>query len=122
MNRVLIVDDEQDILEIVSLLLKKNNFDVMTIARGSLIQNAIKSFSPDLILLDVALAGEDGREICRRLKLSEETMHIPVILFSAHFGLLNDVQECLANGLVTKPFESAHLIDIIRKHVDSSPN
>ena len=62
--------------------------------------------------------GADGREICKNLKNSDETQHIPVILFSAHYDLVNNIKECMANGLVTKPFETAYLLDTIRKNIN----
>jgi DNA-binding response OmpR family regulator len=117
MNRILVVDDDHDILTVVEILLTMNNFLVKTISKWNDITDAIKNFSPNLILLDIALGGADGREICSQLKQSDETRHIPVILFSAHYDLANNIHECLANGLVTKPFESSFLLDTLRKHL-----
>ncbi len=117
MSKVLIVDDDPDILAVVQILLKMNDFSVMAIAKAADISQAIKSFSPGLILLDVALSGADGREICKMLKKSNETKHIPVILFSAHYDLVNNIQECMANGLVTKPFETSYLLETIRRNI-----
>jgi DNA-binding response OmpR family regulator len=117
MRKVLIVDDDPDILTVVQILLKMNDFSVLAIARAADISEAIKSFSPGLILLDVALSGADGREICKALKRSDETKHIPVILFSAHFDLVNNIQECMANGLITKPFETSYLLETIWRNI-----
>ena len=122
MNKILVVDDDRDILEVVGMLLKRNDYNVMTISRGTYIDGSIQSFSPDLILLDVALAGEDGREICKRLKKTDETKDIPVILFSAHYDLVNNIKDCHADGLVTKPFEVPYLLDTIRKNIKSINN
>lgn len=122
MNKILIVDDDHDILEVVSMLLRRNDYNVMTISRGIYITGSIQTFSPDLILLDVALAGEDGREICSRLKKTEATKDIPVILFSAHYDLVNNIKDCHADGLVTKPFEVSYLLETIRKNIRSSNN
>jgi DNA-binding response OmpR family regulator len=117
MSKILVVDDDHDILTVVEIVLNMNNFTVRAISKWENIANAIKSFSPDLILLDVALNGADGREICKKLKKSNETGHIPVILFSAHYDLVNNFQECMANGLITKPFETSHLLETIRKNI-----
>lgn len=122
MNKILLVDDDRDILEVVSMLLKRNDYKILTLSRGTYIFDSIKTFSPDLILLDVALAGEDGREICGRLKKSNETKHIPVVLFSAHYDLLNNLQECRADALVTKPFEVSYLLETIRKNININNN
>jgi DNA-binding response OmpR family regulator len=117
MNKILVVDDDTDILTVVEILLKMNNFTVNAISRWEDIDTTINNFSPDLILLDVALGGADGREICKQLKNSEETAHIPVILFSAHYNLVNNIRECMADGLITKPFETSYLLETIRKNI-----
>ena len=117
MNRILVVDDDPDILTVVQILLQMNHFNVMAISKWQDIAMSIESFTPDLILQDVALSGADGRKICRQIKESKETRHIPVILFSAHYDLINNIQECMANGLITKPFETAFLLETIRKNI-----
>ena len=117
MNKILVVDDDTDILTVVEILLKMNNFSVQTISKWEEIPNSITNFSPDLILLDVALGGADGRDICKGLKKSNETQHIPVILFSAHYNLVNNIKDCLADGLITKPFETSYLLETIRKNI-----
>lgn len=117
MCKILVVDDDHDILSVVEIVLSMNKFKVKTLSRWEQIDSYIKDFEPDLILLDVALGGADGRTICKQLKNSSVTSHIPVILFSAHYDLVNNIQECMANGLVTKPFETTYLIETIRKNI-----
>jgi len=117
MNKILVVDDDTDILTVVEIVLSMNNYSVKAISRWEDIPHTIENFSPDLILLDVALGGADGREICRQLKNSGETQHIPVILFSAQYDLVNNIKGCMANGLVTKPFETSFLLETIRKNI-----
>jgi DNA-binding response OmpR family regulator len=117
MSKILVVDDDTDILTVVEILLKMNHFSVRTISRWEDIHDTINNFSPDLILLDVALGGADGRQICKQLKIADETRHIPVILFSAHYDLLNNIKEYLADGLITKPFETSYLLETIRKNI-----
>jgi DNA-binding response OmpR family regulator len=117
MKKVLIVDDDIDILTVVQMLLSMNNYKVKAISRWQEIDTSIRNFSPDLILLDVALSGADGREICRELKKSTDTRSIPVILFSAHYDLANNIRECMADGLVTKPFERSYLLETIEKNI-----
>ena len=117
MNKILVVDDDADILAVVELILNANDFNVKTISRWEDISHSIQNFSPDLILLDVALGGADGRAICTALKKSVDTKHIPVILFSAQYDLVNNMQGCMANGMVAKPFETSYLLETIRKNI-----
>lgn len=118
MSRILVVDDDQDILNVVKIVLSMHNFTVEVICRGEDISRSIESFSPDLILLDVALGSVDGRDICKELKRSANTSHIPVILFSAHSDLANNLNECMANDFVAKPFDTSFLVDKIRKNIN----
>lgn len=120
MSKILVVDDDHDILTVVKILLNMNNFSVKTISKWEYINHEIESFSPDLILLDVALGGADGRDICKNLKKSDDTRHIPVILFSAHYDLVNNIKGCMADGVVTKPFETSYLLDTIRKNLENN--
>jgi DNA-binding response OmpR family regulator len=120
MDKILVVDDDHDILTVVKLLLGMNNFSVRAISKWQYINSEIKDFSPDLILLDVALRGADGRDICKELKRSGETNHIPVILFSAHHDLVNNTHGCMADGVVTKPFDTSFLLATIRENLASS--
>jgi DNA-binding response OmpR family regulator len=120
MRKVLVVDDDKDILEVVELLLTIHNYTVNTIFRAADIFNEIKKFEPDLILLDVNIAGQDGREICKLLRTIKETENIPVILFSAIPGLEQSHLTCGATDFLTKPFDVSELIKKIEKHLNAA--
>ncbi|MEO6290054.1 MAG: response regulator [Ginsengibacter sp.] len=115
MYKVLVVDDNRDILSVVELMLKMHDYTVKTVHRWEEITQSVSGFMPDLILLDISLSGADGRDICRAIKDSDDTKHIPVILFTAHHDLGSTFEECLADGLVTKPFSKAYLLETIRR-------
>jgi DNA-binding response OmpR family regulator len=115
MKKILVVDDDVDILMLVKITLSMNNFMVEAISRWEEIDQRIKSFGPDLILLDVMLVGADGRGICKRLKQSEDTKDIPVILFSANAEMGNSLETCGAQGFIAKPYELAHLLETINQ-------
>jgi DNA-binding response OmpR family regulator len=117
MDKVLVVDDDQDILLVVKILLTMNNFAVHAISNPELIRGEIENFSPDLILLDISLGGIDGRKICKELKSSDITRSIPVVLFSAHHILANNLLGCMANDVITKPFDSGDLLAILRANL-----
>ena len=113
MNKILVLDDEEDILAIVKIILEAKNFIVNTISKWEDILSSIKSFNPNLILLDIALAGADGRIICSELKSGKDTENIPIILFSANHGMEKTIDGTGANGFVAKPFEMSHLVNTI---------
>lgn len=85
MSKILVLDDNIDILDIIDLLLKRNNHAVLAISDWQLLISSINSFSPDLILLDIQLNGADGRNLCKKLKVEKETRRIPIVLLSAHY-------------------------------------
>jgi DNA-binding response OmpR family regulator len=120
MNRILIVDDDQDILTLVKIALTMNNFMVEAIPRWEEIDNSILQFNPDLILLDVSLTGADGRDICKKIKEKEETKHIPVILFSANAKMEAYVQDCQATTFIAKPIELSYLLETIKTHAGAA--
>jgi two-component system alkaline phosphatase synthesis response regulator PhoP len=82
-KKILIVDDEPDIRDILQIILEEEGYLTHTAAHLPALQDLL-GFQPDLILLDILLAGSDGRAFCRQLKSQPSTAHIPVILMSAH--------------------------------------
>ena len=77
----------------------------------------IKTFTPDLILMDIDLDGADGSEICQKLKRVTEIQQIPVILFSCHYMPETYLKACDAQGFLSKPFEPSYLLKMIRHNL-----
>ncbi|MDP4285939.1 MAG: response regulator [Bacteroidota bacterium] len=119
MKRVLIVDDNNDILWVVGLILKKYGFDVITTLKGEEVLAKTKTFSPQLILLDVFLSGIDGIEVCNQLKSAPETKDIPVIMFSAHTDFKELKKFCKADDFVSKPFDAGELVQKINSQIEA---
>ncbi|MFA5869024.1 MAG: response regulator [Candidatus Bathyarchaeia archaeon] len=83
MKRILVVDDEPDVLDMTRTMLESRGFEVSEAASGEEALRLIAEKKPDLVLLDVVLPGVTGLEICRRLKRSGDTRGIPVVMFTA---------------------------------------
>lgn len=120
MDKILVVDDDFDILTLVKMSLSLNGFSVEATPRWEDVDHTIHEFWPDLILLDVSLAGADGREICRKIKSAGDTMHIPIILFSANAEMEKSVENCNAQAFIAKPYELSHLLFTIRTAIDGN--
>ncbi|HTR31024.1 MAG TPA: response regulator [Puia sp.] len=114
MSKILVVDDDIDILELVRLILTRSGMEVRTIFRGEMVAEAIREFEPSLILMDISLGTIDGREICKALKRQDATRDIPIILFSANIEFQKNVGECQAEGFISKPFEMKQLLNTIQ--------
>ena len=120
MPRILVVDDDVDILSVMEILLSMKGFNVEVTAKGENTFPKIESFKPDLILLDVLISGYDGRVICKQLKSNEETKSIPVIMFSAHPGAATTIADYGADDFIAKPFNVSNLIDKVNHQLELS--
>lgn len=109
---IFIVDDESDILELISLHLIKSGFKVKTFEDGNSLFKYIKSNIPDLFILDLMLPDYDGFEICKFLKKEDKFAHIPVIMLTAKSDEMDKILglELGADDYVTKPFSPRELV------------
>jgi DNA-binding response OmpR family regulator len=115
-KRILVVDDDMDILDFVQPFLNEEGYDVRTSSSGSIFQH-VQRDPLDLILLDILLHEKDGRVICQQLKSNELTKRIPVILFSAHVTRENALNKSLADDFIQKPFELRELLEVIKNQL-----
>ena len=127
-QRVLVVDDEEDILELLKYNLAKEGFEVDCAATGEDALAAARSKRPDLVVLDLMLPGIDGLEVCRRLKKDPKTEAVPVVMLTAK-GEEADVVAGLelgADDYVTKPFSprvlSARVRAVLRRKTHAAPD
>ena len=119
MARVLIVDDDPIILELVVMNFELEGHEVRTAANGPDALDLARSWSPDAIILDVMMPGLSGFEVCQQLRDEPSTAEIPVVLLSAR-ALGRDVEEGLAAGAVayvTKPVDPLELVEQIEQLV-----
>ena len=112
-KKILIVDDSSDILEVMEHFLTIKNYEVKCISRTEELLPTIRSFSPDLIILDIFLHGADGREICKKLRSSIETKYLCILLFSASGKDVKKYKDYGADGYLEKPFGLNELIKTI---------
>ncbi|MHB1177494.1 MAG: response regulator [Daejeonella sp.] len=110
-GKILIVDDDLDILEVIGLILEEEGFQVELMRNGKDIFEHISNFHPDLIILDVMLGNMDGREICNSIKNTKITHHIPVIMISATHNMDQFIKKnCKPDDFLAKPFDIINLI------------
>ncbi|MGF7235320.1 MAG: response regulator transcription factor [Frankia sp.] len=113
--RVLVVDDEPNIVHLVRMSLRFHGFDVVTAASGSEALTAVATARPDLVVLDVMLPDTDGFEVCRRLRDEQDT-DVPVIFLTARHGPADKIAGLSYGGddYVTKPFSVDELVARVR--------
>ncbi|MDB5279067.1 MAG: hypothetical protein JWR61_4022 [Ferruginibacter sp.] len=117
MKKILIVDDEPDLLQMVSIVLRLENFETFTAGSRDKALAILQGVIPDLIILDVNLSGCDGRDFCKELKSSTSFKHIPILLYSADSQKLADFELCNADAVIGKPFEIAQLTATVKSLV-----
>ncbi|MBU0650836.1 response regulator transcription factor [bacterium] len=125
-NLIFVLDDEQDIVELVSVNLEKSGFTAKGFTEVKKFYSFLKEKKPDLILLDLMLPGEDGFEICKFLKKQDEYRNIPIIMLTAKSDETDKILglELGADDYVTKPFSPRELIArvkaVLRRNIAKS--
>ena len=116
-KKILIVEDEESLLKLESILLTSKGYDVRGVANGQEALDAVAEEKPDLILLDIMLPEIDGFEVCQRIKDDPDTTDIPIIMLTAKKS-----REDMARGekvgadwYITKPFKSVMVIETIQR-------
>jgi DNA-binding response OmpR family regulator len=113
MKRILFVDDDVDLLEAMRIFLLRQGYEVIVTTSCSKGLEILRTFHPDLVLLDITVGNEDGRLMCRQIKKQAEYEHIPVILISAYDDALKTYRDYGADNFVSKPFEFSDLVDTL---------
>ena len=111
--RILIVDDDENIAELISLYLNKECFDTEIAGDGETALTLVESYDPDLILLDIMLPGMDGYEVCQQIRRTKET---PIIMLSAKGEVFDKVLglKMGADDYIIKPFDSNEMVARVR--------
>ena len=117
MQRILVVDDDEDILEVIKYILEDSGYEVETLSDGHDLMDKINEQHPDLVLLDIMLGTMDGRELCKDIKSTEATHHIPVIMVSASHEIATFNTTDGPNGFIAKPFDISDLLSTIKKQL-----
>jgi len=122
-HRVVVVDDDKEIQEIVTFVLRRNGFDVAVASDGQQLQDVLATTAPDLIILDVMMPGIDGYQIFASLRENAATQHIPVIIMTAH---AENIYERISLDLgaaehITKPFHPLDLVGKVQRLLQAIP-
>jgi len=112
---ILVVDDEPDVLKVLSLRLEKTGYDVVGGRDGREALDLARQMIPDLIILDIYLPDINGDDVARILRDDKTLRDIPIILISATATSIDQrARECGANGYITKPFEPEELVGMVK--------
>jgi DNA-binding response OmpR family regulator len=117
--KILIIDDEQEIVELVSMMLKARDYSIISALDAQDGLNKVKAEQPDLILLDIMMPSMDGYAVCLKLKSSKDTKNIPVVIMSgkAEREAIVKTHSLGVSDFIVKPFNLPTLLGKIGKYI-----
>lgn len=119
-KKILVIDDDMDILEALKELLEIFGYAVVATPRAEAALQTVEKYQPDVLLLDVLLSGNDGRVITQELRQHKSTRQLPIILISAHPSAAQSAYASGADEFVAKPFDMDTLLGTIEKHLTNN--
>lgn len=119
MNKVMIVDDEDNMVTLVRYNLEGAGYEVQSASDGESALRLAEADSPDIVILDCAMPGLDGFETCRRFKQNPKLRHIPIIMVTCCSGTADTIHGLEAGAIdyVTKPVDPAEIVARVKAHL-----
>ncbi|NDP22643.1 MAG: response regulator [Paludibacter sp.] len=117
-NKILIYDDDEEILLLCKAILSKYDFEVETLSRCENILNDVEAIQPHLILMDLWIPEIGGEKAIEILKQDESAKQTPVLLFSANADIKEICKKVNADGYIEKPFTINTLIETVKRHTN----
>lgn len=119
-KKILIIENDHDIRDIVELILAEEGFDTLCMPEPKTLDLVI-DFQPHLILIDEFINNQPGHRLCRKIKQQPPLTQIPVIILSTANDIELIAKECSANDFVRKPFDITDLVDKVVRIIDGQP-
>jgi len=118
MKKILVLDDNIDILEMIKEVLSYEHFEVRGLIAGANILSAAVEFRPDLMILDYRLQDSNSGELCRMFKSHPTFKNVPVIICTAYIVPSLNLTEFRCDAVITKPFDIDNLVDTVNRLID----
>lgn len=116
-QKILIVDDDQDIVSAINTILTMEGYKVETAFNGTDCIDCVKETKPDLILLDLMLPDMHGKDVAQKIRKNNDLKDIPIVVMSASRDAHQVAQDIRAQDCIDKPFEVSHLLETVSKHL-----
>lgn len=116
-RKILVVDDEPDVISLLTLMLESEGYDVITAADGQSALEKARTENPDLVILDIMLPRLNGYKVARMLKFDENYSHVPIIMLTSKVQERDRLMglEMGADDYIDKPFDTAMLLSVVKK-------
>jgi len=122
MKKVLVLDNDEGVLDVMREALNYEGFDVKIIEETDNIFSVINSYNPDLIILDYILSGINGGEICHQIKANPKTTDLPVIIMSAYPRVIKSLGYYGCDDFIAKPFDLDDITERIKNLINKGMN
>lgn len=116
MKKILVIDDDLAILEVIKIILEENGYAVTVHANGADAVAVAEKLLPEVILIDIWISGFDGKELTKELKENKKTKEIPVVMVSAKYDAEKVAKEAGADAFLPKPFDITDLLAIVERY------
>ncbi|MBD1392948.1 response regulator [Mucilaginibacter glaciei] len=117
MAKILICDDEQEILDITKLILEDSGHHVLAVTDSLMVENLIEKEMPDMLLIDLWMPNLSGDQVIKEVRKNPNITHLPVIVISASKDVKEIAYASGADGFLEKPYDIDALLDIVEKHL-----
>jgi CheY-like chemotaxis protein len=121
MNKILLIDDDVNMLEVMEATLVFYGYSVNTSSYTDDIFELVNLHQPDLVIIDYLMTGINGGEMCAALKRNPSTRSLPVIIVSAYERIIQSLGNYGCDAFVSKPFDMTHLLNVIKKTISVAP-
>ncbi|MEO6850789.1 MAG: response regulator [Mucilaginibacter sp.] len=118
MKRVLIIEDEQDIVDIATMILEDEGYEVCSFSDYAGYESKVNDSHADLVLLDLNLQGFHGKDICKYIKGNENLKRTSVVLMSANRDIKAVKEEAGADGYICKPFDLTDFLQTVKTYIN----
>lgn len=118
MKKILLIEDDQDIVDLTIMLLEREGYEVQSFTNFLGYESVVNEYCPDLVLLDLNLHGYHGKEICKYIKHQDDLKQIKVILMSANIDIEAVKEEVAADAFISKPFNIKDFLQKIRMYIN----
>lgn len=117
MSKILIIHNDPSLLQVMKLILKKGNYEVIDISPQEDIAAAVESYKPDLVFIDTNLPEKNAMELCTGIRKNKPSGNIPVILITSPALKPEELEGCAPEFILQKPFHLEQLMEIIHRHL-----
>jgi len=119
-KKVLLIDDDASITEVLSFFLQEEGYDVVSYPSGLNVEDKVKKTKPNLLLIDYLLPGKNGAEIVKNIRQNKVFKHLPIIMIAANKGYKQEAIKAGVDAFIEKPFDLDEILNILKRFLEKN--